>query len=101
MAANAKPSRRTPLVRELLKRRLWGLGGFSVVTRKKDVVAARGPGADFIAQPGREHGLAAQGPEPFEDDRQRRHGEQQQGNHRPSARLDQFQHVASSGPGPC
>lgn len=47
MAANAKPSRRTPLVRELLKRRLWGLGGFSVVTRKKDVVAARGPGADL------------------------------------------------------
>lgn len=48
MSTKTKPSRRTPVVRELVRRRFWGLGGFSVVSRKKkEIEEARGPGADL------------------------------------------------------
>lgn len=48
MSSKTRVNRRAPVVKELVRRRFWGLGGFSVVTRKKvEIEEARGPGADL------------------------------------------------------
>jgi len=42
-----KPARRSPVVRELIKRRMWGLGGFVVEKKGRVELELKGPGADL------------------------------------------------------
>jgi hypothetical protein len=65
--------------------------------RRLQSIAARGPGPDFVAEARRQHRIATQAPEAFDDDRHARDRQQQQRNHRPAAGPDQFQHARLQG----
>ena len=57
-------------------------------------LAARSPVAHFLAQPGGQDFIAAQGPETLQDNCQSQYAQQQQRQHRPATGLDQFPHVS-------
>ena len=71
----------------------WGIAAQHFDVLRVELPAAR-PLPYFGAQAGRQDLLAAQAPEPLDDDGQGQHRQQQDRHHYQATRLDQFQHAS-------